>query len=132
MLPGPGIERHHISGRGFRRDHRDVGNAADVQRDARALGMAEEEVIDVREPGARPGRRRRCRAPEIRNHGTPVRSATTALRDLQRVGAAFMVDVWRGSRSARWAVAADGAQNSAGVQLAKPEVQARNRAAECG
>jgi len=68
------------------------------------------------EPGARPRRRRRCRARgNSRTTGTPVRSATNrGFTDLQRVDAAFMVDgLAMAADQLDRTVPADGAQDRA-------------------
>ena len=48
MLPGPVSNAITSSGFAFGRNHRDVRDSADVQRDARVLGMPEELIIEKR------------------------------------------------------------------------------------
>jgi len=68
------------------------------------------------------------RARKFETTGTPVRSATTAASPIcRRVGAAFVVDgLAVAADQLDGAVAADGAQNRAGVEFAEAEIQPGN------
>ncbi len=127
-VAGTGVEGDHVFARAAGRNRRDVGDAADVERDASFARMAEQKIVHVRHQRsalaaggdvarAKIGNHRLARA--LGDHGS--------LADLQRGQAAFVID--------GLAVTADqldggerhaGVQNRVGVQLAEQDVEPRD------
>ena len=92
-VAGSGVEGDDVFGRASGRNHRDVGDAADVERDAAAPRVAEEQVIDVgdqRRALAAGGDVARAEIGDHRDAGALGEHGGFA--DLQSVGAAFVID----------------------------------------
>src|SRR5579864_7886517 len=88
-----GIEGDYFVKGGGGRDDGDVGDAADVQRDAGAAGMTKEEVIDERDQGRAFAAGRDIARAKIRDDGNAEGfGQDSGLADLQGVGAAFVKD----------------------------------------
>ena len=127
-VAGAGIECHHSIGRCACRNHRDVGYASDIERDARAGPMAEQQIIHVRNqrrslaPG---GDIARAKIRDYRQAGAFRDDRRFA--DLQGIRSAFVIDgLPVAADQLHGAEALHGAQHRTRVQLSQLKAKPRD------
>ena len=88
MLPGTGIEGHHVGHFGTRRHCCEIANSSQVLQHPAARGMAEQHVIEQRDQAERPGRPATISAGrKLETTGTPACCASKAISPICQVHA---------------------------------------------